>query len=79
MAKEIQSSCKKKKKRKQSVTRGIPKRGQPSKCYPRPIVKSIYYFDPSQIATEGFSSPFISLRYTEQHIKSLEKSKKGKI
>ena len=45
----------------------------------RVIVQSIYYFDPSQIATEGFSSPFISLKYTDQHIKSLEKSKKGKI
>ena len=37
------------------------------------IVQSIYYFDPSQIATEGFSSPFISLKYTDQHIKNLEK------
>ena len=43
------------------------------------IVQSIYYFNPSQIATEGFSSPFISLKYTDQHMKSLEKSKKGKI
>ena len=43
------------------------------------IVQSIYIFDPSQIATESFSSPFISETYTNQHIKSLEKSKKGKI
>ena len=43
------------------------------------IVQSISYFDPSQIATEGFSSPFISLKYTDQHMKSLEKSRKGKI
>ena len=43
------------------------------------LVQSIYYFDPSQIATEGFPSPFISLKYIDQHMKSLEKSKKGKI
>ena len=43
------------------------------------LVQSISYFDPSQIATEGFSLPFISLKYTDQHMKSLEKSRKGKI
>ena len=43
------------------------------------VVQSIYYFDPSLIATEGFSLPFISLNYADQHMKSLEKSKKGKI
>ena len=48
-------------------------------CQSACIVQSIYTFDPSQIATESFSSPFISETYTNQHIKSLEKSKKGKI
>ena len=43
------------------------------------IVQSIYLFDPSQIATESFSSPFFSEKHTFHHIKSLEKSKKGKI
>ena len=43
------------------------------------LVQSIYYFDPSQIATEGFPALFISLKYIDQHMKSLEKSKKGKI
>ena len=40
---------------------------------------AFYYFDPSQIATEGFCSSFISLKYTDQHMKSQEKSKKRKI
>ena len=57
---------------------GLPLRGRPILLITR-IVQSIYYFNPSQIATEGFSSPFISLKYTDQHMKSLEKSKKGKI
>ena len=43
------------------------------------IVQSIYLFHPSQIATESFSSPFFSEKHTFHHIKSLEKSKKGKI
>jgi len=43
------------------------------------VVQPIYLFDPSLIATEGFSSLFISARYTNHYIKSLEKSKKGKI
>ena len=45
----------------------------------RLIVQSIYLVDPSQIATESFSSPFFSEKHTFHHIKSLEKSKKGKI
>ena len=50
-----------------------------SKCQNLSLVQSIYYFDPSQFVTEGFSSPFISLKYTDQHMKSLVKSRKGKI
>ena len=42
-------------------------------------VQSIHLLDPSQISTEDFSSPLISEKYMDKHIKSLEQSKKGKI